>query len=137
MVKREVLKDIKAYKPKFIGPFTLRQFICCFIGVLIIVPVFLFLNKIFVPEVCIIGAGLAGMFPIACGFINIYNVPLEKFFKKKIRVWLFAPKNRVYKTNNYYKQFCEKDVPYTKKQLKEIRKARKLEAKSGEETPIK
>ena len=54
MIEREILKDIKDYKPKFIGPLTLRQTVCSGLAIITGVPVALLTGQIFINEIAIV-----------------------------------------------------------------------------------
>lgn len=138
MIEREILKDIKDYKPKFIGPLTLRQTVCSGLAIITGVPVALLTGQIFINEIAIVVGGLVGTPFLLCIF-EPYGIPFEKFAKQYIRMNILTPKNRKYQTRNYYESFMpiEKKCDMSKKELKKYKKAQKKELKTmGDEFAI-
>lgn len=131
MIEREVLKDIKDYKPKFIGPFTLRNFACGAIAIAVGTLVFLLLYfplNLQVP-ICIVVAGICTVPAWFCGWIAPYNMPFEKFAKTFIDMNILSSKNRKYQTKNSFDEFRNVPKKYTNKELKDMKKQRKKEEK--------
>lgn len=131
MIEREILKDIKTYDPKFIGPLTLRQFVCGAIGAGITVSMYLFL---YYPcnlqsSICIITSGILGVPAFAFGWWKPYGIPLEKFAKKYIELNILSPCNRPYKTDIKNTGIEIQQTEYTKKELKKMKKQRTVDIK--------
>lgn len=141
MIEREILKDIKEYKPKFIGPLTFRQFVCLAIAAAIGFAVF---TVLYFPlnlriEICIFGAGIFTVPALLCGWVEPYDVPFEKFALKFLKTNILTPKTRPYKIQNAFEEFDSEAVVYTRKERKEIKKQQTQNIKEfGEEfMPIK
>lgn len=118
MIEREVLKDINSYKPKFIGPFTLRNITCIAIAAAIGIPLFLILNIWFITPFCLVVAAIGAAPALLCGFYSPYNEPLEKFFINYIKQMLLVPRNRKYETETLF----ESDQSYKKVMSKKEKK---------------
>lgn len=119
-IEREILKDIQSYKPKFIGPFTLRNLAGIGLSLAIGLPTFFFLNQYFIKTFSFFISALLATPICACGFCEIYGLPLEKFIYTVIKTFLFSPRQRKFKINNYYEQlFLELHEPHDyKKKIK-------------------
>ena len=95
-IEREVLQDITKYKAKLVGPFTLRQTVCVAIaggwGLLVHSAMKGIFEKSF-----IMGVALVVVIPaLVCGFIEPYDMPMEKFVIGLVRS-LLSPAVRKYK----------------------------------------
>lgn len=99
MIQGEIVQNIKKYKPKFIGPFTLRQFICIAISAVFVLGIYFSLKWLLETEALLMVCVLAAMPFVACGWIEPYGVPLEKFALSLIRSKILTPQNRKYKAN--------------------------------------
>lgn len=130
-IEREILKDINAYKTKFIGPFTLRNVVCIGIAAAIAIPVFLILNVWFVTMFCIVISSICAAPALLCGFYQPYNEPLEIFFLNFIKQTVIAPTNRKYETHNSFEEFKNIEEPkmLTKKEKKAFDSKRASEGK--------
>lgn len=142
MIEREVLKDIDTYKPKFIGPLTLRNFVCIAIAAAIAIPVFLILNIWFITPFCVLISSMCAAPALLCGFYQPYNEPLEKFFISFITQIAIAPKNRKYEIRSVDDEFKNEDLNpkiLTKKERKKYDSARMSEGKKlgSDYKPIK
>lgn len=102
MIEMPIPNDIRKYESKFLGPFTLRQFVCgiptlaIFLLVLIFVPIEDTFTKMLI-------ATIPALPFILCGFIKIQGLPFEKFARTVFVSQILAPVKRVYKTDNTYK----------------------------------
>lgn len=131
MIEGEILNDIKGYEPKFIGPLTLRQTACIGLATITSLPIGFLTGQVFINEIAITIGGIVGVPFMICGFWKPYGIPFEKFAKQFIKMQILAPKNRKYKTENYYESFMPKDNnSLTKKELKKHIKMQKKESKN-------
>lgn len=141
MIEREVLKDINGYDPRFIGPFTLRQFFCGCISVAIAAITFLFLYYPcnLVLEICLFFTGLSMVPALLCGWIKPYGVPLEKLAMVVAKTLIISPRKRKYIIENAYADLLPQKVTKSSKELKKMKKQRLIDEKElGEEgLPIK
>ena len=99
MIQGEIIQNIKKYEPKFIGPFTIRQFVCVVISAVFVLGIYFSLKWLLVTEALLTVCVLIAMPFIACGWIAPYGVPLEKFVISLIKSKMLVPLNRKYKTN--------------------------------------
>lgn len=132
MVEREVLKDINSYKAKFIGPLTLRNFVCIAIAAAIAIPVYLILNIWFVPTFCMLVSAIFAAPALMCGFYQPYGEPLEKFVVTFIKQSVIAPTNRPYEVENSFEEFKDdkfEPVKLDKKARKNYEAKRTAEGK--------
>ncbi len=90
-IEREVLQDITKYKARIIGPFTKRQAICVGIAGGWSLLVHSIMKSTFYPTF-ILGVAMAVAIPaLICGFIEPYDMPMEKFALELIRSFLSPP----------------------------------------------
>jgi len=97
-----VPKDLNAVKTKVLLNLTKRQLICFGSGALIGVPLFFILKN----HISVSGAALCMMIIMLPAFLlGMYEKngqPLEKIIRNMIQVAFLRPKQRPYKTNNFY-----------------------------------
>lgn len=101
-------KDLSRVKSKFFFKLTLRQTICFSIAALIGIPLYLYIYTHSNSTVAMFAIFIT-LLPIF--FIAIYEkdgMPAEMYFKHIIHT-LQSPKERPYKTNNYY-TFLSKQI---------------------------
>lgn len=95
-------KDLNAVKTKVLFNLTKRQLICFGGGALIGVPLFFILKNHISPS----GAALSMMLVMLPAFLlGLYEKngqPLEKIIRNIVRVAFLRPKERPYRTNNFY-----------------------------------
>lgn len=113
MIEIEMSKNIKEFEPKLMGPLTTRQLICVAIGVAIGVPIALLvpLSPMFKVIIGILCASPA----LLCGWLKIFDIPLEKFFIDDILGLLRNPQKRRYKTANTWEFLLEEDARQNQK----------------------
>ena len=110
MIEVEMSKDIRDFQTKLIGPFTKRQLICIVIGLAYGVPLFFIFGSTGMDIVLRVLIPVILMTPtIACGWVNLYGMPLEKFMVHIIKTVFFRPKRRLYQIENVY-LMIDKDV---------------------------
>lgn len=121
MIEIKIPKEINRYEARFIGPFSLRQFICLLLGLPACVGLFLLLKPYVGPDLAgfflVIPGGIAWLF----GWYKPYGMKFEKYMQTVFVNSFLAPSKRVYKTENYYEGL-----------LKEIKKADEAEALAAE-----
>lgn len=105
MIEREILQDIRKYKTKIVGSFTLRQLICLIISAAICIPTYFAMSKYFKKEFIILVIIVLCAFPMLCGFKEMYDVPFEKFTKIMLETRILAPTIRKYEAKNPYEEF--------------------------------
>lgn len=102
MIIMPVPKDIRNVKAKFIGPFTRRQTYALVPAGLIAVGIYTLFNR-YVSSESLVGLIAALDTPIiACGFIDVYGMPLWVFAKDVAITKCLDPKYRPYATENTY-----------------------------------
>ncbi len=95
-------KDLNAVKTKFLFNLTKRQLICFGGGALIGVPLF-FILKAHIPTAAAAMCMLVIMLPaFLLGMYEKNGQPLEKIIKNIVQVVFLRPKQRPYRTNNFY-----------------------------------
>ena len=130
MIEVEIPKDINGYKPKFIGPLTLRNTVSIIITAITAVPIGFLLGQVFVNEIALTIAMIIGAPILFCGFKDIYGMPAEKFILMYLKTQVFTPKDRKYKTNNFYQSFLPiQDKSLNDKELKKYKKTKKKDLK--------
>lgn len=135
MVEREVLKDIKEYKPRFIGPLSLRNFVCGGIGVVCGLSVAAITYALgFIIPVCMLTGGIACVPGFVCGWFEPYGVPFEKFIVSFFQLSFIAPKKRKYAVENYDLYAPEQsEKPLTKAEKKELKNLENIKLKEAKE----
>ena len=88
MIEVEIPKDINGYKPKFIGPLTLRNTVSIIITAITAVPIGFLLGQVFVNEIALTIAMIIGAPILFCGFKDIYGMPAEKFILMYLKTHL-------------------------------------------------
>ena len=97
-----VPRDLTKVKSKVMFNLTKRQLICFSAAALLGVPSFFLLKAVSSPSVAAMGM-MVVMMPLF--FLAMYEKngqPLEVILRNVIRVCFLRPKQRPYKTNNYY-----------------------------------
>lgn len=126
MIEGKVPKDIRSYKTKIIGPFTVRQAACIFI---MIAVDFIFYSTIWKSfylssDFLIYGVIFLDV-PIAMfGWLEPMGMPLESYLKKILIRTFIAPTKRTEKTNIYRMEQTgnTKEEPKNKKERKKKKK---------------
>lgn len=99
MIRGEIIQDIKKYEPKFIGPFTIRQFVCVLISGIFVLSIYFGFKWLFTTDALVVICIIVAMPFVACGWIAPYGIPLEKFLFSLIKTKLILPSKRKYKTS--------------------------------------
>lgn len=136
MIIMPVPKDIRKFEPKFLGPFSKRQTFAVVPAGLIAGMLFFSLGNVISQEILI---GLIGVIDIpilACGFLDMYGMPLYVYAKEVAINKILAPRYRPYATENTFAKYGEQTKityeffdgdteEYTEKQMKKKRKENK------------
>ena len=112
MFQVQIPKDIEKYEAKWIGPFNGRQCVCIGIGVLIGVPIFLFLNSVFDSQVAIIALVPIATIIFPFGWLKPFGLKFEQFLKIALVSNVIAPAHRLYKTKSAYEVYNYKHKPH-------------------------
>ena len=98
MIQVEMNGDIHDFSPKIISIFDKRQLACLGIALLCGSPVILYAGGD--PLTRALAAGLLMMPAIACGWVKMYGMPLERFLLHILRHHLLSSPLRKYRTEN-------------------------------------
>lgn len=102
MITAHVYKDLAQVKSKIIFNLTKRQLICFSLGALIGVPIF-FLTRPFIGSSAATLLMMAVMLPaFLLAMYEHHGQPLEKFAAHIIQSCFVRPRQRPYRTNNFY-----------------------------------
>lgn len=130
MIEIEMSKDIREFAPKVMGPFTLRQIICLLLAVVIALPILLLLTNMEFTNRMIIAA-VAATPVLACGWVDFFGMPLEKFVVHIIKTSVITPTKRKYVVKNEFAESAEQI------KLDEIRSKAKETGKNPEKEVAK
>lgn len=123
MVTIQISKDIREYEPKFAGPLTQRQFVGLFIGAVIFFSVGAIEKSIFgsAPNTYLIPL-IPSLIPIAWASIKS-DIPPEKYIRYVLIPSLIVPRNRIYRTHNFFDAAFEpQEEPGNEKNEKDKKK---------------
>lgn len=112
MIIMPVPRDVREFKPKFIGPFSKREFI----GVAAAAVLAILTFAVTYP----LSAGMTlnqravillipGVIPLACGFIDIQGMPIWVYAWNLVIQNFLAPRHRVYRTNNNFAEYARRN----------------------------
>ena len=108
MVEIRITRELGDFTPKFVGPFTLRQFICL-VGAG--VPCYFLYSSLrgilpvdAIGFLCIIPAAIAAAF----GWFRPYGMKMEIFIRSIFITMFLAPANRKYRATNRTKKLLSK-----------------------------
>lgn len=103
MIAVRIPEEIRTYKEKIIGGFTARQLIASAVIGFICIPLYIrgkeFINEEIISWIVMAVAapiGVIGFFP------EIYGMKPEKFLKYYIKFEFFAPRKRVFISDNFF-----------------------------------
>ena len=98
MIEVKVPKEIRSYKEKIIGPFTLRQIVAGLITFPIVIPLFIYLMpKVGQQVASYISMALGGPL-LLLGFYEKNGQPFEKYIQKILLYYFVLPQKRKYVT---------------------------------------
>lgn len=100
MIEVKVPKEVRAYKEKIIGPFTLRQLVSGLIAFPIVIPLFIFLLDKFGQQIASYICMAVGGPLLLIGFYEKNGQPFEKYMKQILRFYFVLPQKRKYITQN-------------------------------------
>jgi hypothetical protein len=93
-------QDIKSFEPRILGPFTLRQIICVSLSCSYGIPLVLALPGDISVRILV---ALVLMTPVvACGWLRVQGMPLEKFAVMIFKNMIKKPKRRYGEENELY-----------------------------------
>lgn len=102
MIEIEMSRDIKEYSPKVLAFLDKRQIICVSIAFAYTFPILLgrgpFANIQIVNRLLIVILAAAPV--VACGWIKLYGIPIDKFLFDVIMPMYLTPTKRKYITKN-------------------------------------
>lgn len=108
MVEIRITRELGDFTPKFVGPFTLRQFICL-VGAG--VPCYFLYSSLrgilpvdAIGFLCMIPAAIAAAF----GWFRPYGMKMEIFIRSIFITMFLAPANRKYRATNRTKKLLSK-----------------------------
>lgn len=104
MIIMPVSKDVRSFQPKFIGNFTSNQFKFICTGLIAGGALTLLLQFILPLYMAAIPGMIVGAPIVACGFVKIYDIPLDVFVKENLLTYMFSPEIRPNETENIYKE---------------------------------
>lgn len=137
MIEVEMSKDIKDFSPKIISIFDKRQLVCLGIATVLGWPVFLAIkDKGWDMTISCTIIALVVAFPLACGWVKMYGLPLEVFLLTCIVPMLFSPTKRKYKTVNSWEYLDpQPPIPADPKTIKrpKMKRAQKKKFKADRE----
>ena len=131
MLEAQIPKDIRKYESKFILFFTIKQTVCVIIAGVIAIILFNVLKPMFGSQVAGYACLIASIPEVLIGWVKVQGIPFEKFVQTAIVGNVLAPKVRVYKINQPYRQVLKPIHTLTQKELKKSRKKREALAKSN------
>ncbi len=112
MIIMPVPKDVREFKPKFIGPFSKREFIgvaaTVAIAILTFALTYPFAAGMTVNQRAVIVL-IPGVVPLACGFIDIQGMPIWVYARNLLIQNFLAPRHRVYRTNNNFAEYAKRN----------------------------
>lgn len=100
MIIMPVPKDVRDFKPKFIGPLTKHQFISVAVAGIVAVLLYGTIGKILSRDLFMIVLGVLCIPIVACGFIQVRNMTLPVYVRDVLIRNMLAPSLRPYKTAN-------------------------------------
>lgn len=125
MVTIQIPKDIREYEPKFIGPFNIRQAVSLTAGAVIeFLGVQLQTSILKLPTASYIPPLAIAIIPLFFGFAgSVLHMKPEVYLRTVFMNMTVVPKNRPYKTHNYYDvHLCQKEEEETEKKGKKKQK---------------
>lgn len=100
MIEIKVPKEVRAYKEKIIGPFTLRQIVSGLITFPIIIPLFMYLLPRVGQQVSSYISMAIGGPLLLIGFYEKNGQPFEKYLIQIILFYFVLPQKRKYLIQN-------------------------------------
>ena len=113
MIIMPVPRDVREFKPKFIGPFSKREFIGVAAAAVLVVLTFAVTYPLSTGMTINQRAVIVlvpGVVPLACGFIDIQGMPVWIYARNLVIQNFLAPRHRVYRTNNNFAQYARQNI---------------------------
>ena len=108
MIEIRITKEIGNFKPRFLGPFTLRQCVCLVIAVPICIFIYTQASKVLPGDIPGFLCAIPGVIAWLFGWFEPYGMSTEKFLRSVAVNILIAPSNRRYKTANTHEELLRK-----------------------------
>lgn len=109
MIIMPVPKDVRSFKPKFMGPFTKREALGVGGAVVLLVITYALTAPLAESTTMTQRATIAmipAAIPLAFGFIDIQDMPIWVYAWNMIVQNFLAPRHRVYTTANVFQEFA-------------------------------
>lgn len=129
MLEIPVIKDIREYKAKQVGPFSTREIIFLLIGGVLAYGIYYFQKLVLGAETVNTSFCIAAMTPaLMFGWFKPYGIDLEKFLKAAFISNFVAPKIRRYQSNHLYMKEVMNDM-YVVNEESDLKPAKKQKKK--------
>lgn len=96
----KVYKELSGFSPKVVGPLTLRQFVCCVIGLPVCYFLFTNLDPLLGQDVALMIAAIPGVIMGLIGWTKPYGMWIDKFAAMYVKTRLLPPHKRKYIVKN-------------------------------------
>ena len=109
MIEVKVPKEIKNYKEKIFFNLSIRQSISLVIGLLFLVPFFLYTVFELKWDSDLVGwlAIILGIPLFSIGFFNFRGMSMEKFVFQIVRTYFIYPTKRLYRKKNIMEEYLD------------------------------
>lgn len=112
MIIVPVPRDVREFKPKFIGPFSKREFVGVAAAAVVAAITFA-LTAVMELDITINQKVMAILIPaavpLACGFIDVQGMPIWVYLENLVIQNLLAPRHRVYRTENTFAEYAARN----------------------------
>ncbi len=123
MIEVSINKDIQAFEPKLIGPFTTRQLICVIISAVLAILGYNTLGTFLPQDLRIVVCFVFAAPSILVGWAKPLGMKFEHFAKVIVLTYLLAPNVRKYKTVNALAYKTPAEITEEKKENERRKKA--------------
>lgn len=104
MAYAEIPRDVLKIKRRVVAGLTKRQLVCILIAAAIGLPLFFLLRKPLGSSTAAYVMVFAMIPAMLFAFYEHNGLPLERYLRDMLRVMFFRPKQRPYRTENYYEK---------------------------------
>ena len=104
MAYAEIPRDVLKIKRRVVAGLTKRQLVCILIAAAIGLPLFFLLRKPLGSSTAAYVMVFAMIPAMLFAFYEHCGLPLERYLRDMLRVMFFRPKQRPYRTENYYEK---------------------------------
>ena len=119
-------KDIRKYKDKLIGGFTIRQAVSLVVAIGVIPPVWYYLYKLNISMDTIGWLVVAISIPVfSIGWLDIHGMPIEKYIANIFVYNYIYPTKRLYKNSLEMEEYFNVSEKRREKELKLSKRRRK------------